>query len=53
MLTHAFEYVDRVLFHVGENNFRSQKALAKIGAEPFGRLNETNLIFKIDRKTSA
>jgi RimJ/RimL family protein N-acetyltransferase len=32
MLEHAFRFVDRVLFVVGENNLRSQKALEKIGA---------------------
>ena len=32
MLDHAFRFVDRVLFVVGEKNLRSQKALAKIGA---------------------
>ncbi len=32
MLDHAFQFVDRVLFVVGEHNFRSQKALTKIGA---------------------
>jgi N-acetyltransferase len=32
MLDHAFQFVDRVLFEVGQNNFRSQKALEKIGA---------------------
>jgi RimJ/RimL family protein N-acetyltransferase len=32
MLDHAFQFVDRVLFVVGEENFRSQKALQKIGA---------------------
>ena len=33
MLAHAFRLVDRVLFVVGENNIRSQKALVKIGAK--------------------
>jgi RimJ/RimL family protein N-acetyltransferase len=33
MLEHAFRFVDRVLFVVGENNIRSQKALEKIGAK--------------------
>jgi N-acetyltransferase len=33
MLDHAFRFVDRVLFVVGENNIRSQKALGKIGAK--------------------
>src|SRR5438874_3223319 len=32
MLDHAFRFVDRVLFVVGDENFRSQKALEKIGA---------------------
>ena len=32
MLDHAFQFVDRVLFEVGENNLRSQKALQNIGA---------------------
>jgi RimJ/RimL family protein N-acetyltransferase len=32
MLDHAFRFVDRVLFVVGESNARSQKALEKIGA---------------------
>ena len=32
MLAHAFRFVDRVVFVVGENNLRSQKALEKIGA---------------------
>ena len=32
MLNHAFRFIDRVLFVVGEKNFRSQKALEKIGA---------------------
>jgi N-acetyltransferase len=32
MLDHAFRFVDRVLFVVGERNLRSQKALEKIGA---------------------
>lgn len=33
MLDHAFRFVDRVVFVVGENNLRSQKALQKIGAK--------------------
>ncbi|MEP7015368.1 MAG: GNAT family N-acetyltransferase [Verrucomicrobiota bacterium] len=33
MLGHAFRFVHRVVFVVGENNIRSQKALMKIGAQ--------------------
>ena len=32
MLNHAFKYVDDVVFFIGENNTRSQKATEKIGA---------------------
>ena len=31
MLDHAFKFVDSVIFYVGENNIRSQKATEKIG----------------------
>jgi N-acetyltransferase len=33
MLDHAFKFVERVVFVVGETNLRSQKALEKIGAK--------------------
>jgi RimJ/RimL family protein N-acetyltransferase len=57
MLDHAFGFVDRVLFHVGENNLRSQKALQKIGATVLTRTElparngsmEPHLIFVITR----
>jgi RimJ/RimL family protein N-acetyltransferase len=57
MLGHAFRFVDRVLFVVGENNIRSQKALEKIGAKflkkahlpaPDGTLT-SNFVFVITR----
>ena len=57
MLDHAFRFVDRVLFVVGENNFRSQKALEKIGAKFLKRKKvpardgvlQTNYVFVITR----
>lgn len=33
MLDHAFRFVNNVIFHIGINNIRSQKAVEKIGAE--------------------
>lgn len=33
MLNHAFGFVDRVVFIVGENNLRSQKAVERIGGK--------------------
>jgi len=51
MLHHAFRFVDRILLEVGENNFRSQKALLKIGATFLKKVTEPkpNLIFVISR----
>jgi N-acetyltransferase len=36
MLSHAFKFVENVVFFVGENNIRSQKATEKIGAVESG-----------------
>ena len=36
MLAHAFQFVENVVFFVGENNIRSQKATEKIGAVKSG-----------------
>ncbi|WP_421941351.1 GNAT family N-acetyltransferase [Pedobacter sp.] len=35
MINHAFQFVNRVIFHIGATNFRSQKAIEKLGAEKF------------------
>jgi hypothetical protein len=59
MLEHAFRFVDRVVFVVGEQNFRSQKALAKIGASFLKKVQlpavdgtmKTNLVFAITAKS--
>ncbi len=42
MLNHAFRFVDSVRFNVGLNNFRSKRALEKIGAKLTG-VFETSL----------
>ncbi|MGZ5545840.1 MAG: GNAT family N-acetyltransferase [Limisphaerales bacterium] len=36
LLDHAFKFVETVIFFVGETNFRSQKAMEKIGAIKLG-----------------
>ena len=46
MLAHAFRYVDRVVFVVGENNLRSQRALEKIGAT-FLRRRDDKVVYAI------
>ena len=40
MLAHAFNFFDSVLFHVDENNLRSQKAMAKIGGVKIGQFEK-------------
>jgi RimJ/RimL family protein N-acetyltransferase len=40
MLDHAFKFVENVIFYVGENNIRSQKATEKIGAIRNGLANK-------------
>jgi len=39
MFDHAFQYVDQIILHIGETNFRSQKAAEKIGAFKVGKIN--------------
>ncbi|WP_224488099.1 GNAT family N-acetyltransferase [Robertkochia flava] len=48
MLDRAFQWVDRVFFDVYEKNFRSQKALKKLGAVPGERTGD-KVIFVLDR----
>jgi len=57
MLDHAFIYVRRALFHVGEHNLRSRKAMENIGAKLVGRLDrqkpdgspDPTVVFEIKR----
>jgi len=37
MIAYAFQFVDTILFYIGENNIRSQKAILKIGASYCGK----------------
>ena len=41
LLTHAFRFVESVVFFVGENNVRSQKAMEKVGAIKVGMATRT------------
>jgi len=53
MLEHAFRFVERVVFVVGEDNLRSQKALTKIGARFVGPTadgpRDRRVVFEIAR----
>ena len=58
MLDYIFQFVDKVNFHVGKDNIRSQKAMEKLGAKKvdevnvayFGEPERLNVVFEI-RKT--
>ncbi len=57
MLNYAFEIVNKVIFHIGAENIRSQKAIAKLGAiktdeiemEYFGEEKKLNFIYEIEK----
>jgi RimJ/RimL family protein N-acetyltransferase len=57
MLRHAFRFVGRVVFLVGPHNFRSQRALEKIGAVRAGsrpdRKGREHLVYRIDASAFA
>jgi N-acetyltransferase len=57
MLAHAFRFVRRVVFRVGPNNRRSQRALEKIGASYVGleadQQGGQSALFEITRETFA
>lgn len=55
LIGHALQFVERVVFVVGENNWRSRKALEKIGArfwkqEPAGAEPQAKVIYAITRE---
>jgi N-acetyltransferase len=56
MLRHAFRFVERVVFHVGPSNFRSQRAVEKIGGVRAGMIRRRpdapeSVLFEITRAT--
>jgi len=40
MLDYAYQFTDEIYFHIWSDNFRSQKAVQKLGAEYFGSWDE-------------
>ncbi|HEU4931377.1 MAG TPA: GNAT family N-acetyltransferase [Pyrinomonadaceae bacterium] len=57
MLTHAFTFVDNVIFFIGSTNIRSQRAIEKIGGVRIGTKSDPNnresFIYRITRSTSS
>lgn len=60
MLAHAFRFVDAVIFHVGEHNLRSRRAMEKIGGILSGSLEKAgpdgavrrNVVYRVEKPTS-
>ena len=56
MIQHAFRFVDRVVFLVGPTNFRSQRAVERIGAVRAGSRRDAagkeSLVFEVSRPVS-
>lgn len=58
MLDHAFKFVNSVLFHIGADNIRSQKAIEKLGAKKIGQVKmeyygeeqKLNFIYQIEKE---
>ena len=58
MLDYIFQFVDKVIFHVGKDNIRSVKAMTKLGAENlgeeevayFGEPSKMNVVFQIKKE---
>jgi RimJ/RimL family protein N-acetyltransferase len=58
MMEHAFKYVDSVIFHIGANNIRSQKAIERLGALKiaeqemayYGEDSKLNFIYQIQKR---
>ena len=55
MLSHAFKFVDNVIFMVGSTNVRSQRAVEKIGGVRVGAKSDPdgreNFIFRLTKST--
>lgn len=58
MLNYGFQHVDSVLFYIGSNNIRSQKAIRKLGAvkigekpiEYYSEEQKLNFVFEIKKQ---
>ena len=58
MLDYVFQFVDKVHFHIGKENFRSQIALGRLGGQKiaeeevayFGEPTRTNFVYEITRE---
>lgn len=55
MINYAFQFMETIIFHVGETNFRSRKAVEKLGAVLSETVfveatQRTHVVYKLDQK---
>lgn len=58
MINHAFQFVNKIYFHIGAVNIRSQKAISKLGAvkinelmmEYYGESPKLNYVYEITKE---
>lgn len=58
MMHYAFQFVHKIIFHVGAENIRSQKAMAKLNAKKvdeimvryFGEADKLNFVYEINKE---
>lgn len=59
MIQYAFQFVDAVIFHIGANNIRSQKAIERLGASKideievkyYGEETKLNFVYEINKNS--
>ena len=57
MFDYAFQFVNKIILHIGETNFRSQKAIEKLGAKKMDKVDvayygepvKTNFVYQVDK----
>ena len=49
MLDYTFKYLDKVYFDIGINNFRSRKAVEKLGASLFSDNKKGNVVYTLKK----
>ena len=49
MIDYAFKFLDKIYFDIGENNFRSRKAVEKLGAAFFSSDDKGMVVYKLNK----
>lgn len=49
MMDYIFQFLDKVYFEIGKNNFRSQKSVEKLGGIKIKLLNDKNYLYLIEK----